>query len=352
MTLIFTAFCFIWWADQLYRHEKETYALKIQSLSTEQQAAQFLIESQSASNKSPSVILTSIKKQFPNLQVALENDQIHLSMNEGLIAKWKEERDHALLRLLFMGSFFLILLVIAFAWIYRSLNKAIALNQQQNNFLLAVTHELKTPVAGMKLMWETLKRPIAQEQKDKLIEQGVKENERMVELIDNILMATRMEADDIRFQKEIVNLIPIIRSYCERALSINTKDQQFELKIPVEAMVNGDLISIKLVIHNLIENAVKYAPESSLITVDLQAQKGQWELQVKDQGLGIPDKDKQKIFQKFYRLGDESTRNTKGTGLGLYLVKEIIQRHAGKVWVKDNQPTGSIFHLIIPNYET
>jgi len=349
LTLIFTATCFFWWADQLYHQENELYIRKIKALDLEKALAEKelqIVKIQDPTNLDS--IKETIESKHANLLVQNYQGALTIKISPNSLITITESRDKALNRLYILGGVFLILLTISFVWIYRSLSLALRLNHQQNNFLLAVTHELKTPVAGMKLMWDSLQRPLKKEQQELLIEQGQKESIRMSELIENILMATRMNTESLKFRKQAVNLCPLLQGYINRVEQFNAKRQSFEIIAPQEAWVNGDELSLKLVIYNLLENAIKYSPQAALISCTIQSNKGHWELHVKDQGSGIPDAEKKKVFQKFYRLGDESTRNAKGTGLGLYLVNEIIQKHDGKVWVANNIPTGSIFHLIIP----
>jgi signal transduction histidine kinase len=103
-----------------------------------------------------------------------------------------------------------------------------------------------------------------------------------------------------------------------------------------------------MAVNNLLENAIKYAPPGSPVTVSLSKTQKEVVLRVADLGPGVPDAEKQKIFGKFYRLGNEGTRKTKGTGLGLYLTRKIVTQHLGKIAVKDNQPQGSIFEICLP----
>ncbi len=104
----------------------------------------------------------------------------------------------------------------------------------------------------------------------------------------------------------------------------------------------------RLAINNLLENAVKYAPSDSAITVELLRQDEELVLSVADEGEGIPDEEKGKIFRKFYRIGNENSRKTKGTGLGLYLTSKIIQQFKGAILVRNNAPKGSVFEITAP----
>ena len=112
--------------------------------------------------------------------------------------------------------------------------------------------------------------------------------------------------------------------------------------------MNGDLLLLQMALNNLLENAIKYTPNDTPIEIRLLKSKTEVILQVADNGAGIPDSEKKKVFSKFYRIGDEATRRTKGTGLGLYLTAKIVQQHKGKLMIKDNIPKGAIFQISVP----
>lgn len=113
-------------------------------------------------------------------------------------------------------------------------------------------------------------------------------------------------------------------------------------------LVQGEEFLIGLVLNNLLENAVKYNAAEVPIVVNLNEDENSCVLSVADLGKGIPDAEKSKIFEKFYRLEDESTRKTKGTGLGLYLSSKIVEDHKGRLLLENNHPTGSVFKVILP----
>jgi signal transduction histidine kinase len=124
-------------------------------------------------------------------------------------------------------------------------------------------------------------------------------------------------------------------------------DFQFEKKddIPI---IQAEKLGMTSVTLNLLENAVKYSSESPKITVDLRHQDHKILLDIADNGIGISDKDKKRIFEKFYRVGNEDTRTTKGTGLGLFIVQQIVKAHEGKISVEDNEPKGTKFKIELP----
>ena len=112
--------------------------------------------------------------------------------------------------------------------------------------------------------------------------------------------------------------------------------------------INGDMLLLQMALHNLLENAIKYTPDGTPVEIYLLRGKRETTLRIVDNGAGIPDSEKKKVFSKFYRIGDEATRRTKGTGLGLYLTSKIVQQHKGRLSITDNVPHGAIFQITLP----
>jgi two-component system, OmpR family, sensor histidine kinase CiaH len=237
------------------------------------------------------------------------------------------------------GLTFLVVIIIGAFFVYRAIKKQLNLNRQQQNFIMAVTHELKTPIAISKLNIETLqKRQLEEVQKQKLLQNTLKEMHRLNDLATNILVISQIESKNYRLKKEQINLSDIVNN-----LVIDMQSQfanrLIENKIANNIYINGDALMLKLVVSNLIDNAIKYSPKNEPILVELSANK----LYVKDFGTGILEEDKKNVFQKFYRAGNEITRTSKGTGLGLYLCKKILNDHNATIEITNNTPNGSIF---------
>ncbi len=246
------------------------------------------------------------------------------------------------------GSTFLLVILIGGAIVYSSFRRSLGLSRQQNNFMLSVTHELKSPIAAMKLNLQTLERyQLDEEKKTVLIDKCIKESNRLNDLCNNMLLASQMEGRQYKATRERFSFTDLVTGTMKEY--VQRYPGRFEVDIAEEENpVIGDQLMLQMAVSNLIENALKYSPAESLITVQLFSKNKHTCLQIKDEGMGIPDAEKHKIFRKFYRLGNENTRKTKGTGLGLYLTLRIVQQHGGKIGVKDNTPTGSVFELSLP----
>ncbi len=245
------------------------------------------------------------------------------------------------------GSVFIAILLIGIYQIRKTFKKETALAQQQKNFLLSVTHELKSPIASTKLQLQTLQKHELDRNKQKeIISNAISDTDRLNNLVENILLAAKIENSVFNIHKENCNLSDYLREGLNQTISSFNYKQKLELNIDPAIFMPIDRTSFPSIVLNLVENAVKYSPDNSKITVSLRKGKEQIILCVADEGAGISDTEKVRIFQKFYRVGNEETRNTKGTGLGLYIVNYLVEQHNGTICVKNNHPNGSIFEVV------
>jgi two-component system sensor histidine kinase CiaH len=241
------------------------------------------------------------------------------------------------------GITFLVLILIGAFFVYRALRKQIEYASLQRNFMMAVTHELKTPIATTRLSLETLLyRRLTDEQQKKLTQNAIAETNRLNRLTNNILLAAQIEEKNYRPAKEEVDLSHLAETVVEdyrRRFSERCIIASVENHITMQ----GDPLLLEIALSNLLDNAIKYTPKEKEVQLELCRKEGRIQCRVIDQGVGISRKEKQKIFEKFYRAGDEDTRKTKGTGLGLYLTKKIVEAHQGTIGILDHSPAGSIF---------
>ena len=244
------------------------------------------------------------------------------------------------------GAVFLFLLIVGAYHLHKALKKELKLHDQQKNFLLSVTHELKSPLASIKLYLETiLKRDLDKQQQQSFLKNSLKDIERLDDLVENMLIATRIENKSYTFPKEQFNFSEMVARITDRLQIHTCSTQIIKTKIKPGLRLTGDKFALTSVVTNLVENAVKYSPGCAEIEVKLWADNGCVHLEVADQGIGIKDDEKLRIFDKFYRVGSEDTRKTKGTGLGLYIVKQVLDNHQAQIKVKNNRPAGSIFEV-------
>lgn len=243
---------------------------------------------------------------------------------------------------------FILILAIGLWLIHNGYNKEIRSAEQRRNFLLSITHELKSPIASIRLVMDTIrKRQLKPEQKNLLIDNGLVEVERLHQLVNNLLLSARLESA-YQPNREMVNLPALLEELQDM---IQTKHSNLRMKTLIGENIPffmGDKMGISSVILNLYENAIKYSNDPAQITTRLKKVKDHIHLEIADQGIGISEKDKKKVFDKFYRVGNEDTRKTKGTGLGLYIVKQIVEAHHGTIRIKNNDPQGTVFIINLP----
>jgi signal transduction histidine kinase len=261
------------------------------------------------------------------------------------LTRIEQQRKRDVGKYLGEGAAFLLFILVGAVFVFRSVRRQITLQQQEQNFVMAVTHELKTPLAISRLNLETLQRHnLDESKKARLVQTTLQETLRLDTLINNILILSQMDTRSYKHTKEEINFSDLTLDVVNQFNS-RYPLRPIEKKIEPEVELLGDALLLKLLVSNLLENANKYSPEAKPVVVTLQQQNNQVMLEVADEGIGIADEEKDVVFQKFYRVGNEQTRKTQGTGLGLYLCKKIAEDHNAFIKLKDNQPSGSIFSV-------
>lgn len=254
-----------------------------------------------------------------------------------------DHRSYSLAMVIGEGAVFLALLLTGLYLAYRAYRKEVDLVRAKDNFLMAVTHELRTPIAGMRLNLQTLERQeLSMDQRTQLMARAINDLDRLQSLSDHILVAAKSNSPTGTSETEQIDIVPVIKKACDRLSESSGAKHSIDLRSPTQVMHAIDPAAMTSIIENLVQNAINYSPEGSEIEIDLQANEHIL-IEVKDKGVGIPKSHRALVFEKFFRGGDEKTRSTKGTGLGLYIVKTLVNRYNGHVDVKANSPSGSIF---------
>jgi len=251
------------------------------------------------------------------------------------------------------GAFFAVLLLVLIGLLWRSFRREVELERQHRNFLSAVTHELKSPLASMRLALETVISGRASPEVGKrFIGNALEDVERLQDLVEKVLETTRFGGGGKAIHREDTDLSRLVEDSIEafrrRAMAANALVKA-DISPDIHARVDAEAIAI--VISNLLENAVKYGDDPATVEIDLSMDGSRAVLEVGDNGAGISEEDVELIFGRFYRGGDEMTRTARGTGLGLYLVQQIVEAHQGKVRVASTGPAGTVFRLTVPGHE-
>ncbi len=291
------------------------------------------------SNLNDEVYAKKTELVFSSQKTILEKNDLIDELEKKLIKKK--------LMIIGEGSVFILLLLAGIYKTRKSFFKELKLAEQQKNFLLSITHELKSPVASVKLYLQTLlKRDLEKQKIEQILINSIKETERLNNLIDNLLVASKIESElypiflektliRLFIEKTVINLKTIYQDKYEIVININP-----ELSLDIDKQAFSSIIL------NLLENAIKYSPINTTISIESHQENGRSILRIIDQGIGIPDHEKKLIFNRFYRIGSEETRSAKGTGLGLFIVKHLIEKQKGEIAIYDNTPKGSIFEII------
>jgi len=289
------------------------------------------------------------EKQLIETRYERNNQGVNLTQMEETTEYRRIVRDRQKRRRMVVseGLFFVGCLAVGVYLINRSASREVKLARQRRNFLLSITHELKSPISALRLALETIvKRDLQREQLNSLASNGLKDASRLQQLVEDLLLAARLE-DNWQPLPEPVE-VAAIAAECLGPLRMRFPQANIRIEIqdhlpPVQA----DKAGLTAILQNLLENAVKYSPEGGEILLTADRANGKLRLRVADHGQGIPDAEKQSVFDKFYRLGNEETRRTTGTGLGLYIVQQVVKAHGGSIRVTDNQPKGTVFTIEI-----
>ena len=245
------------------------------------------------------------------------------------------------------GVTFFLLIIAGAVFVFRAVRRELRISQQQQNFMIAITHELKTPISVARLNLETMqKRKLDETQQQRLIQTTLEETNRLNALCNNMLLSSQIEAGGYRITNEETNFSELVGK-CVQDFNTRYPQQKIERDIAPDIFINGDRMLLQILANNLIDNAIKYGAKDLPVTVLLREENEKIIFQVKDRGKGIAAEEKDKIFNKFYRVGNSATKAAKGTGLGLYLTKKISKQHNANISVTDNNPSGAIFTVLL-----
>ena len=235
---------------------------------------------------------------------------------------------------LVLGAVLFLLLMVGLVWLCVWLVREISVNQRQRAFLDAVTHEMKTPLASLRLYLDTLERHDPErEQRNEFLGRMRGDLERLDQTVEQVLNAARSEEAGRRPEFETVGLMDLLGDCIEATRAEHElPEQAMHLEVAPDARVRGDSAELSLVFRNLLENAVKYSDDPVEVRVRVAPDgDGRVQIEISDRGIGIPTRELRKIFQRFYRAGRDVQRTASGLGLGLFIVRNLVRRHGGRV---------------------
>jgi signal transduction histidine kinase len=253
--------------------------------------------------------------------------------------------------LLSVGSLFLVLVIVGVAMYLALSVKAIKLSQRQSNFVDSVTHELKSPIASLKLYLQTLnRRSVGPDEQAMFFRYMLEDVERLDRLITHLLAAARLDRQSVESDVERIELAPLLQQ-CLEEVRLTYQASPDTLRLTIEpSVIEARRVDIDMLFRNLIDNAIKYAGEPRQVEiVSRPLTDGTVVTQVIDNGPGIPSRFRRKIFGRFIRLGSELEREKPGTGLGLYIVHTLVKRLRGKIRVGEGKDgLGTMFEVVLP----
>lgn len=298
---------------------------------------------------------SELREIFPHLEITLlSSREAEVRLLPSAVAGLYEARRRHIRQYASEGSFFLVVLLSLMAVLWRVLRREAELRHRQQNFLAAVSHELKSPLASLRLTAETMAlRDPPLERRRSLLDRILSELGRLETLVGNLLETTRIEEGRLELKREAFALRPLVTHVVDE-LSVGVDGCVLRLDVAEEIELFLDPTATRMVIRNLLENAIKASEGCAVREVDISARDegDKVTLIVRDQGVGFPAEEGPRLFEKFYRPGDEMRRRTRGTGLGLYLVDRFVRLEGGTVTAHSEGPGhGAEFAVSWPTAE-
>lgn len=270
-------------------------------------------------------------------------------LNISWIIHWREVVP------LVLGIIFFAILIAGLVWNTIFLVREIRRNEQHDSFLNAVTHELKTPVASIRLYLETLQsRNLEEMQRKKFYDIMLDDTDRLMSTVDQVLRAAQSGHKRGQEHWQDVDLPVLVRESVDVARTRHhLSEEQMRIEDHMvsreESIVRGDPDELRTAVTNLLDNAVKYSPTEKSIRVLLTSEADQALVRVVDKGVGIPRGELKRIFKRFYRVPLRAMMKVKGTGLGLFIVRAIAQKHGGAAWAEsDGEGKGATVTIRLP----
>jgi signal transduction histidine kinase len=236
---------------------------------------------------------------------------------------------------------------------FRDLSSERAIDELKDDFVATVSHELRTPLAAVYGAAETLRRqdlPASTDDRERLLTIIAEESDRLARVVNDILLASHLDSGRLRLEADCVNPIDLAQGVIEVIEARGDENVVIQLLAePGLPDVTGDGDRLRQVLLNLVENAIKFSPGGAQVEIRVEAVRDDLlRFAVRDRGLGIAPADQRRIFEKFYRADPNLTSGVGGTGLGLYICRELVRRMSGRIWVESEHGAGSRFVVELP----
>ncbi|MEL7059292.1 MAG: HAMP domain-containing sensor histidine kinase [Acidobacteriota bacterium] len=272
----------------------------------------------------------SIEDLFPHLDVDFETG---VALSPVALEKLEEERRAHISQYAWEGLFFLAVILAGMAVILRAVRREAQLRRWQTNFLSAVSHELKSPLASLQLAAETLEfRQADSHHRRRLVLRMLADVRRLNTTVTNVLDTDRLDRGALNSQSvQLVLADAVADAVAEQELRIDARDVEIEIDVGTEAMILADPVGVQTVLRNLLDNALKATEVGGRIILGARSDAHRVQLEIQDDGVGFPSGEAERLFEKFFRVGDELRRTQPGSGLGLYLARHLVELDGGSL---------------------
>jgi signal transduction histidine kinase len=337
----------VWWIVFTERYVSNYRDATLQQWQRDAQLANALLQVSPSST-----LFETVQAQYPHL--LFDETTNTFEVNKEVVQTFTSEQNGYVRMFSFEGPFFVAVILTGLFIIGRSLRTERELKRRQQNFLSAITHEFKTPMSTLRLLIETaLFRPLSPEKQKSYLEKMSAELSRLEQTSEQVLAAARLEHSESAPVLENQELNTVVQGVIGKARSgLEARGVVLSVDYSPEPLnVSLDSNAFSVVLNNLLDNAEKYSPNvPKMIRVKLERANDLILVHVDDEGVGIPDDELSRVFERFYRVGNEMTRESKGVGLGLHLVKTITEAMNGWVRVEKNPNAerGTRFTVVLP----
>jgi signal transduction histidine kinase len=348
-----------WWTYFLIRETTRSLATQLLSAERDRHLAELWLQRElNPTGQTPpsrAQVEAFLASHFPNLKLQ-PGEPAKIDIAPAFAAESAHEGRHAVIMFVSEGAFFLIVMLGGVYLIYRALRRESELKRQQSDFVAAASHELKTPVAALKLAVQTLARPdLPRDKQARFLDNMVQDLARLELLLQMILKAGQIESGRFALHPEEVDLAAELERHAARAEPL-LKEQNCELQAALEPglRVRADRQALESILSNLIDNAAKYVQDGVHGRINLRLRRGGERaiIEVEDNGIGIERRELAHVFERFFRGTRESVRTRPGTGLGLYVVKELVEEQGGTIEAESaGLGRGTTFRVSFPAVE-
>ena len=347
-----------WWViflrnnvEEIYQHELEELMLQAQLVATNFQ----LNGQMPASRASRFMVIPSSREGAQELTISLgpRRPDLTLKPKPGVVEELADSYQMKLIQVFGEGALLLLLILVTMFMLYYIVLVEGRVLRSMENFLSTVTHELKTPIAGLKALLQTLSlRSLTAESSHRYIDMGLKESARLQHLVENVLAVNRLDRNGMQISRQAVNLRLLLEREIENKRYLFSETSDPKLQCGSDLVVQAGPEALRIIVENLLENAYKYTLVDPKITITAAKNNDEINLLFTDNGIGLKAEEIEHIFKRFYRATEKDVKAIKGSGLGLYIARTLSRSMGGELTASsDGHSKGSTFSIRLRSWE-